>query len=313
MRKENFVKSFPTHEDMLQVDRLLNIETSLPLIHDIVQHILESGGKRIRPLLTILSAHLSNYTGSLHIPLAACIELLHTATLLHDDVVDESLDRRGRPAVHLLWGNKAAILVGDFLLSHAFDLMIETKNLEALKVIAHATSCISQAELLQLTQIGNMKISIDTYLEIISGKTAALFKAAVHIGGILGHLSEAEQHALQTYGHSLGMIFQLIDDALDYGLPDGCIIGDDFKERKVTLPVLLAQDLAPDFWENHFGDPAFLEQAVALMKKENIYEGITQYVHIFYEQAHLSLNFFPAGEYRTLFQDMLDFCMKRRG
>jgi octaprenyl-diphosphate synthase len=214
-----------------------------PRIPEVTAHLVEAGGKRLRPLLTLATARLCGYQGPYHIHLAATVEFIHTATLLHDDVVDESQRRRGRPTANLLWDNKTSVLVGDYLFSRSFQLMVETGSLRVLDILANASATIAEGEVLQLTAAQDLATSEDTYLQVIRGKTAALFSAATEVGGVIAGADAAQTRALFTYGDALGIAFQIADDLLDYGGTADALgknTGDDFRERKMTLPVIKA-------------------------------------------------------------------------
>lgn len=213
-----------------------------PRIPEITAHLTDAGGKRIRPLLTLAAASLCNYQGDKHIKLATTVEFIHTATLLHDDVVDESLKRRGKPTANLLWDNKSSVLVGDYLFSRAFQLMVETENLKVLEILANASAVIAEGEVLQLTVASDIETSEETYFKVIEGKTAALFAAACEVGGVISNAPEAQTQLLRNYGLNLGLAFQITDDVLDYIADEnfGKAIGNDFLERKLTLPVIRA-------------------------------------------------------------------------
>ena len=213
-----------------------------PRIPEITKHILDSGGKKLRPLLCIASAEALNYKSNKHILLAATIEFIHTATLLHDDVVDESLTRRGKKTANLLWDNKSSILVGDFLFSRAFQLMVSTNSLEVLKVLSNTAAFISESEVLQLTHIRNVNIDLQTYFKIIEGKTAALFSAACETGAMISTKNLNHIRNFKSFGNSIGICFQLIDDYLDYTGETkimGKSVGDDFFNSKLTYPIIL--------------------------------------------------------------------------
>ena len=237
---------------------------------------MEAGGKRLRPLLTLAAARLCGYEGEHHLRLAATVEFIHTATLLHDDVVDESAKRRGRPTANLLWDNKSSVLVGDYLFARAFQLMVETGELRVLDILANASAVIAEGEVLQLTAASNLGTGEATYLQVVRGKTAALFAAATEVGGVIAGAPEAQVRALATYGDALGIAFQIADDLLDYGGMSanlGKNTGDDFRERKMTLPVIRAlQAAGPEeraFWVRVIGRgdqrEGDLAEALALM------------------------------------------------
>ena len=219
------------------------MDSTVELIPQLAGHIVAAGGKRIRPMMTLAAARLCGYEGSRHIALAACVEFIHTATLLHDDVVDESDLRRGLASANAVWGNQASVLVGDFLFSRAFELMVDDGCLQVLKVLSKASSVIAEGEVQQLTTSNNTDTGETAYLELKGSKTAKLFEAACRIGAIVAERPKVEEDALETFGMNLGITFQLVDDSLDYSAKQstlGKTIGDDFKEGKITLPVILA-------------------------------------------------------------------------
>jgi octaprenyl-diphosphate synthase len=233
-------------DDMAAVNVLIRQRMAsehAPRIPEVTAHLVEAGGKRLRPLLTLASARMLGYAGRDHIKLAATVEFIHTATLLHDDVVDESHRRRGRPTANLLWDNKSSVLVGDYLFSRSFQLMVETGNLRVLDILANASATIAEGEVLQLTAAQDLRTDERIYLQVIRGKTAALFAAATEVGGVIAGADAAIVTALRDYGDALGIAFQIVDDILDYGGSDAVIgknTGDDFRERKLTLPVIKA-------------------------------------------------------------------------
>ena len=272
-------------KDFIKVNELIfkNISSEVPLINQLAGYIISSGGKRIRPLLTLASAKLCNYSGKRHIDLAASIEFIHTATLLHDDVVDESKKRRGQKSANLVWDNKSSILVGDFLLSKAFRLMIQDGSNKCLEILSKASIEISQGEVLQLQTNNNIKTTESKYLEIIGAKTAALFNAACSVSGVISEVSQEKQNALMDYGKFIGLSFQIVDDTLDYFSNNkvfGKDIGDDFKEGKVSLPIILAYNRSnmneKKFWirvidqKNQFKTD-FIE-AINIIDKYNVVE-----------------------------------------
>ena len=239
-----------------------HMKSAAALIPEISNHLIGAGGKRLRPLLTLSAARLADYQGRDHITMAAAVEYMHTATLLHDDVVDDSDMRRGQPTARNLWGNSASVLVGDFLLGQAFRMMVAAGSLPALDILSSAAAVIAEGEVMQLAAMNNAQISEDSYLDIIDAKTAALFAAAAEVGGVIADAQDAEQKALTAYGRNLGIAFQLVDDALDYGSINrvlGKNIGEDFAEGKVTLPVILAYHRgdaeAREFWQEAVKNP----------------------------------------------------------
>lgn len=236
-------------KDLESLDHLISSllqNSGIPLAQDIGRHLIMAGGKRLRPLITLLCAHAcGKQTSGRAISLGACIELIHTATLLHDDVIDQSHQRRGKPSAHTVWGNDASILVGDFLFSQAFELMVADGSIETFKILSQATSCISKGELIQLSCIRTVRTEKKLYLEIIEAKTAALFEAAAELGAIAGNATFQEQYLLKTLGHLIGVLFQISDDILDlnlYETPSDKVPGNDLLEGKMTLPLIFAYD-----------------------------------------------------------------------
>ena len=231
--------------DMNAVNAVIldRMQSEIPLIPELAGHLIAGGGKRMRPMLTLASARLIGYTGARHHRLAAAVEFIHTATLLHDDVVDGSDLRRGKRTANIIWGNPASVLVGDFLFSRSFELMVEDGSLKVLKILSNASAVIAEGEVNQLTAARRIDLGEDRYLDIIGAKTAALFAAACRISAVVAERSEAEEAALDSYGRNLGVAFQLVDDAIDYVSDAGTMgkdAGDDFREGKMTLPVILA-------------------------------------------------------------------------
>ena len=269
-----------TAADMRRVNELIlsKAGSDVEMIPEIANHLISSGGKRLRPMLTLAAAEMFGYRGDGHIKLATSVEFMHTATLLHDDVVDESSLRRGRKTARMIWGNQASVLVGDFLLGQAFRMMVDVGSLDALDILSSAASVIAEGEVMQLAAAQNLETTEDEYLAVIKAKTAALFSAAAEVGPVVASASREERTALRSYGTNLGLAFQLIDDALDYGGNSkdlGKNVGDDFREGKVTLPVILsyrrgtAEERA--FWkraiEGGSTDDSALEKAIGIMKR----------------------------------------------
>ena len=248
--------------DLAHVNQLIlqHMQSDVQLIPQLAGHIIAAGGKRLRPLLTLASARMCGYRGPRAAGLAACVEFIHTATLLHDDVVDESVLRRGEASANAVWGNKASVLVGDFLFSRAFELMVEDGSLKVLKILSHASAVIAEGEVDQLTAQRQVETSEDHYLQIINAKTAQLFAAACRIAPVVAEAGEEAEDALEAYGRNLGIAFQLVDDAIDYS-SDSAVMGkgrgDDFRDGKVTLPVILA------FARGDAEDRAFWKAAIA--------------------------------------------------
>ncbi len=243
--------------DMNQVNSVIldRMQSEIPLIPELAGHLIAGGGKRMRPMLTLASAKLLDYPGTRHNKLAAAVEFIHTATLLHDDVVDGSDLRRGRRTANIIWGNPASVLVGDFLFSRSFELMVEDGSLKVLKILSHASAVIAEGEVNQLTAQRQISTGEDKYLAIIGAKTASLFAAACRISAVVAERDEAVEEALDSYGRNLGIAFQLVDDAIDYASDAetmGKGVGDDFRDGKVTLPVILAHARGSDsektFW-----------------------------------------------------------------
>jgi octaprenyl-diphosphate synthase len=311
----------------LQLTNILiiqSLESQVPLIGQIAKHLIQAGGKRLRPMLTLLASKMAGYScGSRHIALAACVEFIHTATLMHDDVVDQSLKRRGLDTANALWGNKSSVLVGDFLFSRAFELMVEDGSLEVLKTLSYAASRIAEGEVLQLESIQNIETSQETYFEIIHAKTAELFKAAIKIGAIIANGSDQVKEALSLYGINLGIIFQLTDDLLDYdneAYNRGKSIGDDFREGKVTLPVILSYQNSSfeekKFWrrtlESHDQNSQDFLKAMELIKNHECKKRILDHAQILASEAFNAISIFPKSPYKDILENLLDFCINRR-
>ncbi|MBY6083532.1 polyprenyl synthetase family protein [Ruegeria arenilitoris] len=293
-----------------------------PRIPEVTAHLVEAGGKRLRPMLTLAAARLFGYGGDYHIRLAATVEFIHTATLLHDDVVDESAQRRGRPTANLLWDNKSSVLVGDYLFSRSFQLMVETGSLRVLDILANASATIAEGEVLQMTAATDLRTDEAVYLQVVRGKTAALFSAATEVGGVIAGASEEQVRALFSYGDALGIAFQIADDLLDYqgdSKATGKNVGDDFRERKLTLPVIKAVAQAtPDeraFWERTIekgrqqdGD---LDLALNLMRKYGTLEETRTDALAWAAKAKTALTALPDHELRDLLGDLADYVVSR--
>jgi len=293
-----------------------------PRIPEVTAHLVEAGGKRLRPMLTLATASLCGYEGDHHVKLAATVEFIHTATLLHDDVVDESQRRRGRPTANLLWDNKSSVLVGDYLFARSFQLMTECGSLRVLDILANASAVIAEGEVLQLTAAQNIATDSDTYLRVIRGKTAALFAAACEVGGVVAGAPEAQVRALRDYGDALGIAFQMADDLLDYGGSDTAIgknTGDDFREGKLTLPVILAITRGDDhehiFWkrviekrDQHEGD---LAHAMELMRRHRTLEATRDEARAWAARARAALQALPDHPLRAMLVDLADYVVAR--
>jgi octaprenyl-diphosphate synthase len=311
-------------DDMTRVNEMILSRTGsdVTMIPEVAQHLISSGGKRLRPMLTLATAQLSGVGGNGHIRLAAAVEFMHTATLLHDDVVDESDLRRGKPSARKVWGNEASVLVGDFLLGQAFRMMVEVGSLPCLDVLSTAAAVIAEGEVMQLAAAKNTATTEDDYLAVIRSKTAALFAAAAEVGPLLAETDEAKRRACRSYGMNLGVAFQLIDDALDYGGSGaklGKNVGDDFREGKITLPVVLAFRRGSDeeraFWksalEQGHNDDAQLARAVELLKKHRALEDTVERARHYGEVAKDALALFPASPMREALGEVVDFCISR--
>lgn len=311
--------------EMESVNALIRARMSsrhAPRIPEVTAHLIEAGGKRLRPMLTLAAAKLLDYPGAYHIHLAATVEFIHTATLLHDDVVDESRQRRGRPTANLLWDNKSSVLVGDYLFARSFQLMVEPGNLRTLEILANASATIAEGEVLQLTAAQDLKTDESVYLQVIRGKTAALFSAATKVGGVIANAPEQQVEALFDYGDALGIAFQIVDDLLDYGGATETIgknIGDDFRERKLTLPVIKAVARADNeeraFWsrciekgDQHEGD---LEHALTLLSRHGAMDAARADALAWAERAKSALAPLPGHPIREMLSDLADFVVSR--
>ena len=313
-----------TRADMGQVNDTILSRTGsdVTMIPEVANHLIESGGKRLRPMLTLAAAALCQSPGTGHIKLAASVEFMHTATLLHDDVVDESDMRRGKPAARKLWGNQASVLVGDFLLGQAFRMMVEVGSLPCLDELSSAAAIIAEGEVMQLAAAKNLGTNEATYLEVIRSKTAALFSAACAVGALLAERGTAELHALRHYGTCLGLAFQLIDDALDYGgnaLKLGKNVGDDFREGKITLPVIIAYEHGDAseraFWARTLDrgtiENGDLEIALAMLARHEALSATIAKAQHFGDEAIAALRIFPASALRDALEDAVHFCISR--
>lgn len=311
------------NENLKQVNVVIleRIKQEVPLIHSVAEHIIASGGKRVRPALTLISSQLCGYTGARHVSFAASIEFIHTATLLHDDVVDESALRRGKPTANIEFGNKASVLVGDFLLSQAFQLMVEDGSLPALSILANASAVISKGEVLQLIAEGNIETTEADYLQVITAKTAVLFAAAAELGAVVAGDTLA-QNTLRDYGMNIGIAFQLVDDALDYHANQttlGKTIGDDFREGKLTLPVLIALTNAnaeeKNFWARSMGERKQTESDLAkACEYLHAHDAINKTLHVADDYAQKAKNIltnFPSSAAKTAMLELADFCVIR--
>ncbi|MBK4214730.1 polyprenyl synthetase family protein [Paracoccus caeni] len=293
-----------------------------PRIPEVTAHLIEAGGKRLRPMLTLAAAKMVGYGGPYHVHLAATVEFIHTATLLHDDVVDESRQRRGRPTANLLWDNKSSVLVGDYLFARSFQLMVEPGNMRTLEILANASATIAEGEVLQLTAAQDLRTDESVYLQVVRGKTAALFSAATEVGGVIAGAPQAQVQALFDYGDALGIAFQIVDDLLDYGGATETIgknVGDDFRERKLTLPVIKAVAKADTeeraFWSRTIeaGDQrdGDLEQALRLLAKHGAMEAARADALDWAAKAKAALNELPPHPIRDMLAELADFVVSR--
>ncbi len=302
------------------------MDSPVSLIPQLAAHIVAAGGKRLRPLLTLAAARLCGYPpqegGARHVDLAACVEFIHTATLLHDDVVDESQLRRGLASANAVFGNKASVLVGDFLFARAFQLMVDDGSLEVLAILSHAAATIAEGEVLQLVTQNDLSTSEARYLEVVQGKTAALFAAACQIGAVVANRPEREGAALSEYGMKLGIAFQLVDDALDYVADQatlGKTVGDDFREGKITLPVLVAflagDDLERAFWQRTIEaleqTESDLDQAMRLIAHHGAIQVTLERARLFAQEAKAALATFPDSPIRRALADVADYTVQR--
>ena len=311
-------------EDIAAVNSLIRLRMAsehAPRIPEVTAHLVDAGGKRLRPMLTLAAAQMCGYTGPYHIHLAATVEFIHTATLLHDDVVDESAQRRGRPTANWLWDNQSSVLVGDYLFSRAFQLMVETGNLRVLDILANASATIAEGEILQLTASKDIATTEDIYFKVIRGKTAALFAAAMEVGAVVADQDEKITEALREYGDALGITFQIVDDLLDYLGTEaiGKNIGDDFREQKLTLPVIKAISVATQseqvFWKKCIGKgeqtDSDLKNALTIMSKHNSLELTRQQALSWSKKAKLALTQVPDSNLKKMLLDLADYVIER--
>ena len=308
--------------DRVNAEILSRTGSDVTMIPEVANHLINSGGKRLRPMLTLAMARLAGYGGDGHVKLAAAVEFMHTATLLHDDVVDESEMRRGRLAARMLWGNEASVLVGDFLLGQAFKMMVEVGSLRALDILSSAAAVIAEGEVMQLGAAKNTATTEDEYLAVIRAKTAELFAAACEVGPTIASRSKDEQAACRSYGMNLGIAFQLVDDALDYGGKSaklGKNVGDDFRDGKITLPVVLSyrrgSESERSFWRRTLEDgdatDQDLETAVSLMIKHRALEDTVKRARHYGSIATDALALFPDSALKTALVEAVEFSIGR--
>jgi octaprenyl-diphosphate synthase len=310
--------------DLDRVNTLIleRMQSPVALIPQLAGHIIAAGGKRLRPMLTLAAARMCGYRGNRHVALAAAVEFIHTATLLHDDVVDASDLRRGLATANAVWGNKSSVLVGDFLFSRAFQLMVEDGSLRVLGILSEASAIIAEGEVLQLVTSNDTETTEAAYLAVIEAKTAQLFAAASRLGAVIMERPREEEEALAAYGRNLGIAFQLVDDMLDYSARQaelGKTVGDDFREGKITLPVVLALRKAGEteraFWrrtleelDQHEGD---LADAIELMMRHGTLRATLDSARGYAEAARRALGHFRDGPEKRALADAIDFCLAR--
>jgi octaprenyl-diphosphate synthase len=311
-------------EDMQLVNRIIldRAVSEVELIPQLAHHLIDSGGKRLRPMLTIAAAKLCGYRGEGHVRLAAAVEFMHTATLLHDDVVDDSDFRRGQASARRLWGNQASVLVGDFLLGQAFRMMVDVGSLGALRILSNAAAVIAEGEVMQLAAAKKTATTEDEYLTIINAKTAALFSAAAEVGAAISSRPDEEHAALKSYGRNLGVAFQLVDDALDYSGDSarlGKAVGDDFREGKITLPVILCFRRGSDeeraFWKRTLTEGKIedddLDRAIRLMRKHGAIDDTLDRARHYGAIARDALAIFRVDRHTRALSDAIAFCIGR--
>jgi len=301
---------------------LERMQSDIVLIPELAGHLIAGGGKRMRPMLTLACARLLDYAGTRHHKLAAAVEFIHTATLLHDDVVDGSGLRRGRQTANVIWGNPASVLVGDFLFSRSFELMVEDGSLKVLRILSRASSVIAEGEVNQLTAQRRIETSEDQYLEIISAKTAALFAAACRIAAVVAEQEEGVEEALDAYGRNLGIAFQLIDDAIDYSSDAetmGKGVGDDFRDGKVTLPVILAFARSDEeerrFWRDAMtgrrSSDEDLAHATSRLRAHGAIDDTVARARHYGQRAIDALGIFPQSKAKAALIEAVEFAISR--
>ncbi len=309
---------------MAEVNEIIldRLQSEIPLIPQLARHLIAAGGKRIRPMLTLLSARLCGYEGSRHLGLAAAVEFIHTATLLHDDVVDASELRRGLATANAVWGNKSAVLVGDFLFSRAFQLMVAAGEMRVLEILSNASAVIAEGEVAQLMTANDISTDEKAYMRVIESKTAALFEAACQISAVVAGRSAAEEKALARYGANIGVAFQLVDDALDYSAAQALLgksVGDDFRDGKITLPIVLAiadgNESERAFWQRTLEEgeqgEGDLEQAQTILKRHQGIERTLERANAYGADAKQQLSLFPQGQARHIMEELVDFAVSR--
>lgn len=311
-------------EDMRAVNRIIleNMQSDVALIPQLAQYLIAAGGKRIRPLMTLGAAHMFNADMQKASILAAAVEFIHTATLLHDDVVDESHERRGQKAANLVFGNQASVLVGDYLFSKSFQMMVKAESLEILRVLSQAASIIAQGEVMQLVTTNDIETPLSSYLDVIESKTAALFSASCEIGPLLAGRNEETIDSMRTYGMKIGTAFQIVDDALDYAADQkklGKEIGDDFKEGKMTAPVIFALQNASieekEFWQRTLGEKQQndddFETALGIIHTHQALEKTMNLARDYAQQTQEALRELPDSDMKNIFLDLATYTVTR--
>lgn len=310
--------------DLIAVDALIHERLASPvgMIPELAAYLIDAGGKRVRPMITLAAAHAIGVCDERAHKLATAVEFIHTATLLHDDVVDQSTLRRGKASAHHVWGTSASVLVGDFLFARSFNLMVETGDIRVLDVLARASSVIAEGEVMQLANANAATMTLDTYFEIISAKTAALFAAAAEVGAMAAGGSDDQIASLRNYGRNLGIAFQLADDAMDYGGASakmGKNTGDDFAEGKITLPVILARETGDAeeraFWQRVMGggahEPGDFETALTILRRRNALTRTQDFARVYAKSARTALDSIAASPVRDALVDLADFVVER--
>lgn len=310
--------------DLEETNRIIleQLNAQVELIPTLGSHLINSGGKRLRPILSLVTARMFGYTGTKHSVLAAVIEFIHTATLLHDDVVDKSDTRRGQATANSIWGSKAPVLVGDFLFSRSFQILVDYGDLHVLKIMADACAVISEGEVLQLVVSNDLSTTEEKYLEVVSSKTATLFAAAARIGAVVNNRPKTEENLLAEYGRLLGQAFQVVDDALDYaasGKTLGKSIGDDFQEGKITLPVIHAYQHGTEeervFWRESLEEKKQtedgLKRAIKLIRERGSLDYAMKRARQFSEEAKMQLATMPVSKERDALALLADFAVDR--
>ena len=311
-------------EDMALVNKLIvaRLESRVDLIPQLAGHLVSAGGKRVRPMLTLIAANLCGYEGKRHHGLAAAVEFIHTATLLHDDVVDQSDLRRGNATANAVWGNKPSVLVGDFLFARAFQLMVEDGSIQVLKILSDASAVIAEGEVAQLITANDTETTETAYMDVITAKTATLFAAAAELGAVVADRSDAETDNLRRYGENLGIVFQLVDDVLDYNARAadlGKNVGDDFRDGKITLPVVLAFERGnaeeKTFWQRTLEDgdqtPEDFAKALSLMERHGTLKDSMVRATDYADSARSALKGFDDSPAKSAMLDLVDFCIER--